>query len=200
MKSTTNLLRGILLSAGCFFMLLNACAQNWDINTLRKINPDNPNSDFWETTSGSAYVFSVGIPIGTWVHGTVHKNRNTQIKAYEMVGSLAIAAVITQTLKITVDRPRPYQTYDDINANTFIDGESFPSGHTTIAFATATSLALEYKKWYITVPAYAWAAGVGYSRMYLGQHYPSDVIAGAVVGTGSAFLGHWLSNKIFRKK
>ena len=200
MKLSNAIIKRILPVAGCLFFLLPLQAQNWDINTVRSINPEDPNSAFWETTSGSAYVFSVGIPIGTWIHGTVHNNKQTQHNAYAMIGSLAIASVITQTLKLTIDRPRPYQTYDDVYPHTYIDGESFPSGHTTIAFATATSLALEYKKWYITVPAYAWAAGVGYSRKYLGQHYPSDVIAGAVVGTGSAFLGHWLSNKIFRKK
>ena len=68
------------------------------------------------------------------------------------------------------------------------------------AFATATTLTLECKKWYVAVPAYAWAAGVGYSRMYLGEHYPSDVIAGAVVGAGSAWLSHWATQKLFHKK
>jgi undecaprenyl-diphosphatase len=51
----------------------------------------------------------------------------------------------------------------------------------------------------VVVPAYAWAAGVGYSRMYLGQHYPTDVLAGAAIGIGSAYLSNWLNKKYFAK-
>jgi undecaprenyl-diphosphatase len=47
------------------------------------------------------------------------------------------------------------------------------------------------------VPAYGWAAMVGYSRLYLGEHYPSDVIAGAAIGAGSAFLSEWLTKKLW---
>ena len=76
---------------------------------------------------------------------------------------------------------------------------SFPSGHTSSAFALATSLSIVYPKWYVIVPSYLWASSVGYSRMHLGVHYPSDVLAGALVGTGSAFLSHAL-NKCIHKK
>ena len=63
-----------------------------------------------------------------------------------------------------------------------------PSGHTSGAFATATALSLKYPEWYVIVPSYLWASSVGLSRMHLGLHYPTDVLAGAVLGAGSAYL------------
>ena len=69
-----------------------------------------------------------------------------------------------------------------------------------MAFATATSLSLTYPKWYIIVPAYSWAGAVGYSRMHLGVHYPSDVFIGALVGAGSAWLTHAMNKKLLKVK
>lgn len=66
-------------------------------------------------------------------------------------------------------------------------------------FALATSLSLSYPKWYIIVPSYAWAGSVGYSRMDLGVHYPSDVLAGAVIGAGSAWLTYYINKKLIIK-
>ncbi len=118
-----------------------------------------------------------------------------------MVAGLAISTVTTEAMKVIVKRQRPAQAYSDIYPDEFDNSYSFPSGHVSIAFSTATSLMLTTKKWYITVPAFAWATGVGYSRMYLGQHYPSDVLAGAVVGAAGAYASHWLNkNFFFRKK
>ncbi len=62
---------------------------------------------------------------------------------------------------------------------------SFPSGHSASAFAFATGVALE--KPFIGVPLLGLAAIVGYSRVYVGVHYPSDVVGGALIGAGMAF-------------
>jgi membrane-associated phospholipid phosphatase len=60
-----------------------------------------------------------------------------------------------------------------------------------MAFAAATTISLQYPKWYVIAPAFIYASGVGYSRMYLGVHYPTDVLAGAVLGAGSSFVTHY---------
>ncbi len=60
-------------------------------------------------------------------------------------------------------------------------------------------LTLQCPKWYVIVPAYAWAGAVGYSRLWLGMHYPSDVAVGALVGAASAYVSYkgmqWLHHR-----
>jgi undecaprenyl-diphosphatase len=75
-----------------------------------------------------------------------------------------------------------------------------PSGHTSFSFTTATSVYLMYPKWYVALPAFAWATSVGYSRMYLGLHYPSDVLMGAVVGSSSAIITNWARKHFIDQK
>lgn len=182
------------------FSLLSLNAQNIDINILKSINPSDPGSGFWKATGHSAYFLPAGLAAGTVGYGILSKNKSLREKGYELVFSMGIGAIITQSLKYTIDRTRPADKYpNDVFVNKSVHGRSFPSGHTTIAFAAATTVTLQYKKWYIAVPAYLWAGATGYSRLYAGEHYPSDVLAGAAVGIGSAYLAHWISGKIFRK-
>ena len=82
----------------------------------------------------------------------------------------------TTGLKFAINRKRPFVTYPDIEKIASAGSKSFPSGHTSDAFATATSLSLAFPKWYVITPSFVWACAVGYSRMDLGVHYPSDVL------------------------
>ncbi len=188
------------IAAICVFKASNVNAQNVDINLLKSINPQNPNSGIMRGFTNSAYPIGAAVPLAQLVAGYISKDKKLQYKGWETVGSLAVTVVLGEGLKYAINRQRPYTTYPDAvhPYDASETGKSFPSGHTAIAFATATSLALEYKKWYVVVPAYLWAAGVGYSRLYQGEHYPSDVLAGAVVGAGSAWLSHWLTKKVFK--
>lgn len=98
--------------------------------------------------------------------------------------------MLTYGLKYSVNRERPYIAHPDLNVDPafYESSASFPSGHTSLAFSVATSLSLTHPKWYVIAPAYLWAGSVGYSRLNLGVHYPTDVLAGAVLGAGSAYL------------
>jgi membrane-associated phospholipid phosphatase len=196
-RSTRKNIQSILFT-GCFFICFQNYAQNWDIDLLRSINPQYPTSFVWKGFTSSAYPISIAVPIGIWTTAKINHNKKEQHNAYEVAGSIIIAAGAAEAMKIIFDRQRPYQKYDDVYPYKYEDGKSFPSGHASLAFTTATSVSLIYKKWYVVVPSYVWAFGVGYSRLYLGAHYPTDIIGSAVTGTGSAFISHWLSKKLFK--
>ena len=136
------------------------------------------------------------------IAGYINHNKEQQQHGWKIVGALAVNTVLTEAFKYAVNRDRPYEKYPLlINPyNTPEQGKSFPSGHTSTAFTLAASLSIEYPKWYVVVPAYTYAATVGYSRLYLGEHYPSDVIAGAALGVGSAYLSNWLAKKVLKIK
>lgn len=67
---------------------------------------------------------------------------------------------------------------------TAADEFSFPSGHTSAAFLFVTLLVLHFGP--VFAAAYAWAAAVGLSRVYLGVHFPTDTVVGAVLGSSLA--------------
>ena len=175
-------------------------AQGIDLKILESVNPRYPTSQYWKTTSFSAYVAPAALVGGSLIYGLTSGDEHAKYQSYEIVTGLILSSAITTGLKTTINRTRPGDKHPDlVFPNTFSHGDSFPSGHTSLAFATAAELSIQYKKWYITVPAYLWAGSVGYSRMYLGRHYPSDVLGGAVVGAGTVYLNSWLNRKFFFK-
>ena len=107
---------------------------------------------------------------------------------YKQALSILVAGAVGSTLKIIIHRPRPFKTYDFIHAKDDVGPHSFPSNHTAFAFATATSLSMAIPKWYVIGPAYLFAGLAAYSRMYLGVHFPVDVLGGIVIGVGSSLL------------
>jgi membrane-associated phospholipid phosphatase len=178
-----------------------ASAQILDIDILKGINPMYPDSEYWLQTSASVYWVPAVLVIGSLGYGYLGGDKQARNDGYELLISIAISQLISEALKVTVNRERPADRYPyEIFVSSPTHGGSFPSGHTSAAFATATTLALDYKKWYVVVPAYMWAGSVAYSRMYLGKHYPTDVLGGIVIGMGSAYLSHWLTKKLFKDK
>jgi undecaprenyl-diphosphatase len=186
----------------CFFVQL-IIGQNTDLRILKTINRGA--YPHWDNamllTSASVYGI-MPISFGTALAEGYYKNDKVLIRnGYRGVANLFIAGGITTTLKYFVNRTRPFKAYpaDIVQRDKGVGPYSFPSGHTTFAFASATNLCLTYKKWYITVPAYVYASMVGYSRMRLGVHYPSDVLVGAIIGIGSG-LFVWKMDEIWLKK
>lgn len=149
-----------------------------------------------EWTSNSL-ILAPCIPAGFLISGYSTNNQQLANIGISTGISFATAAAITEIVKFSVHRPRPYNGYpDDLIPVKRTLGYSFPSGHTSLTFAVATSLSLCYPKWYVITPSILWAGGVAFSRLYLGVHYPSDVITGMLVGVASGFFGYWLSQRL----
>ena len=196
MNHTVRLKKNPLL---CLMLVLSFAtelpAQGVDFRILNHLQehrtPAMNNVMSWTSNS---LVLAPAVPIGLSVAGLAADNRDVLHAGCVTGLSFATAFLLTEGLKFTVQRPRPYLTYpDELNPVRTTFGYSFPSGHTSLTFATATSLCLCYPKWYVVAPSVIWAAGVGFSRLYLGVHYPSDVLAGALIGTASAVLVYNLS-------
>lgn len=96
-------------------------------------------------------------------------------------------------LKLLLTRPRPYTVVEGlIPLLTSGDPNSFPSGHTSAAFAAGLVWARTLPKAWMRRTAVIQAVLMGLSRLYVGVHYPSDVVSGAVVGTVCALLALWI--------
>ncbi len=190
-----------------FFISISLClnAQNTDINILKSINLNRSKNldNTFKTISNSVAPASFGIPLGVFFVGMIKHDSTIKNKGIYICASAAISAGITIGLKYAVNRPRPYVTYPVIQNAVNQSDPSFPSGHTSFAFSTAASLSLAFPKWYVAAPSFLWACSVGYSRMDLGVHYPSDVLTGAVIGAGTSYLcfkaNKWLDERQRKK-
>ena len=112
--------------------------------------------------------------------------------ALVLLGSVLLALISSETMKALYGRPRP----DLVPHGSYVYSGSFPSGHSTLSAATFLTLAVlvssleprRSTKVLVYVLALALLATVGFSRVYLGVHWPSDVAAGWCLGAAWAFV------------
>ncbi len=176
-------------------------SQKNDIQLLRKI-VDNRNEKLDDAfyllsqTSGLASIRFGVYGLGVFIFA---KDSAKKVRGFNLAASLVAAGAVAYGTKFIYQRNRPYTDFPDLEHYYEPTSASFPSTSTSLAFGTATSLSLAYKKWYVTVPAFVWASAVGYSRLHLGVHYPSDVLAGAVFGASSSYIS-FRANKWFTER
>ena len=130
----------------------------------------------------------IGIPAGLLIGGIIRNDRQMRENSLYIASSTALTWGLTVLIKHLVKRPRPFVQNIRIVPVYRAGSTSFPSGHASTTFSTATALSSAYPKWYVIAPAFLWAGATSYSRMYLGVHYPTDVAAGMALGTGTALL------------
>lgn len=129
-----------------FFCMTFVNAQNIDINILRDINVGRNRSldPTFKLVTNTAVPISIATPIIIYSVGLIQKDSTVKKQAIFIGQTFLVNAFITTALKHTINRKRPFETYSDIEQATSSLGKSFPSGHTSLAFATATSLSVAY--------------------------------------------------------
>ena len=173
-----------------------------DIRLFRQINNSQTIGygpiEFVDQTSIPLFV---SIPAGIFVYGALANNRFAIDTGTLLVVSQAISLGTTILLKTATDRPRPFEALTDVKVKRLsnVSGSSFPSGHAAQAFAIATMLAYRSGP-ALYLPAFVWAGLVGYGRMYVGVHYPSDVVAGMALGTLCSILVYEYRDSIIKTK
>ncbi len=194
------------LSAGKFAVLTAALSlANKPVNRLAvKLHSNNTGiatASKYITNFGGAYeVYAIS---GFYAYGLVFKSQKAKTTALLATQAYATAGIISGIAKFIFGEQRPYYTNvfthekgpifrgpfyafkkgPDGKMLGFSDFSSFPSGHTTAAFAAATVYAMEYRdKPLIPVLSYAGATLIGLSRLTENQHWPADVLVGAMLG------------------
>jgi membrane-associated phospholipid phosphatase len=145
-------------------------------------------------TAPGAYIIGGGL----YAFGRIAHKPNVADLGWHGTEAVLLASTITGVLKGTLGRARPFVTNDTNPTDFKIGGgfgngerQSFPSGHTTTAFAVASSVTSEMRRLhpssvkFVAPVMYGGATLVGLSRMYHNKHWASDVVLGAAIGTFS---------------
>lgn len=180
-----------------------------DVAVFRFINGTiaNPVGDFlWPLITDYDRLLPVRILlIGIWVWLLIKGGVKGRTVVLLLIPLIFLSDQTSSTvIKGLVSRPRPCHVIDGVpvvqGVHLLVDcggGKSFPSSHAVNNFAVATLFAFYYRRWKWWL--YGWAALVALSRPAVGVHYPSDILAGAVIGAALALLLVFLWTSIQRR-
>lgn len=165
-----------------------------DVTVSRRINVGLGNGLFDDTMKGaSSLAVPALVPVGLAIGGGDHGRR----AALLVTATAVLAFGEAQLLKLMIKRARPHEAIPDLRIKWKLDtGSSFPSGHTAAAFGIATILSEQYPELWVQCLSYSMAGIVGFSRIYRGEHYLTDVMAGAALGYGTARGVLWLRDAL----
>ena len=186
----------IMMTAPALYSI--SVGQNLDYRILKNLQDHRTEtgSEVMRWTSNSVVLAPLA-PVGMAIGGWAADDKPLLADAATVGASMGTSLALVMGTKYIVRRPRPYIKYEgDLVSVTTEPDPSFPSGHTVLAFSTATSLSMLYPRWYVVAPSMLWATAVGFSRLYLGVHYPSDVLVGALVGAGVAVFSYYVAQRL----
>lgn len=159
----------------------------WLDNPLREATRKHPyDSELLLQIEKLGAEYSIVVIGGFYLAGSSDDNSTaTRVAQDSLTASIIASGIITPALKIVTGRTRPFEdednsTFNGLSANKL--NSSFPSGHTTEAFALASVIATHYEDSWIQYTSYSLATIVGLARIYHDAHFASDVVAGALIG------------------
>ncbi len=181
-------------------------SENIDVKLFHSIN--NHRSVFLNNvisiSDKSVMPNAIAAPLGLFAISRANDNKYDENSAIIMGSSEVLTVGFSYLIKRVIQRDRPNVYWKYIHCdleNSPTDRFSFPSIHSATAFSMATSLSLRYNdKPFMIAGLYTYALLVSYGRVYLGVHYPSDVLTGALIGTGSSVLMYSLRKEIIKLK
>jgi len=125
------------------------------------------------------------IPVVVWLGGVIFRDAGARDIGRDAVEACLFSAVVTKATKNVVGRWRPFETDGETRFTPFSSHDSYPSGHSTQAFAIASVVAMRSKGWALPTLAYTAATIVAMDRVNDRVHFASDVAAGAIIGTAT---------------
>ncbi|MBK8595079.1 MAG: phosphatase PAP2 family protein [Holophagales bacterium] len=136
--------------------------------------------DVFDQLGGGASFVLLG---GFYLAGMIGKDSKAKNVCLDgLSASLLSAGIITPVLATVIGRERPTEEQGAYSFHPF-EARSFPSGHTTQAFAVASVIATSYDQLWVKITAYGAATMTAWARVRRGKHFPTDVVAGALIGT-----------------
>ncbi len=126
----------------------------------------------------------------------VYVKKNLQAYYFYLpLSSLLVAALLTNLVKIIIQRPRPYVSFPFLDHPVNAGGFSFPSGHSAEVFVWFFIAIFLSTRFSVKILAFMWAVFIAYTRMAFGAHYPSDILGGVL----TAFLSFIIALKILKR-
>jgi undecaprenyl-diphosphatase len=171
---------------GVSALLLKAGPPGWDVSLFRILN-EVPAAATSVLTPVSHLFLPVGIitVVVLAVVYVVARNRSV-LPVATVAAAAGLAWVLAHVAKAIADRPRPYQvTADAVLRQQPAHGTSFPSSHTAVTLAVAIAL-VPFLARPLAAAGIGYAVLTGWSRVYLGVHYPLDILGGAGIGMAAA--------------